>query len=211
MFRNHIKMALRMLLRTRVCTAMNVFGLAIGLAGVSLIAAWTLEELSCDRFHSKHGRIFRVVASDPPQNSHFGFTIIGSFSTYEASVDDARPRWFENRYYTYLLLREGSSSEALEHKLPAFVDRHLADAVDEKYHFYGFSLQPLTSIHLHSNLWNEIQANGSMNTVYVFITIGIFVLLIACINYMNLATARSLCRAKPDYRFHRRILEAEFP
>ena len=136
------------------------------------------------------------VTPDPPQNAHFTFTILGSFNTYEAIVPEVREFWFENSYYTYLLLKEGVDPKVLEAKLPDFAERYMGDRMREFNMFYTYSLQPLADIHLNSHLRYEIQATGSLNTVYIFATIGLFILLIACINYMNLATARSLSRGK---------------
>lgn len=139
------------------------------------------------------------VIPDPPPNSHFTFNFLGSFATFDALVPDLhtnRAAWFWNRYYTYLLLREGSDPAQLTAKLPAFADQHMGERMAEMQMFYDFQLQPVSNIHLGSDLRYEIRPTGNVNAVYIFISIGIFILLIACINYMNLATARSLHRAR---------------
>jgi putative ABC transport system permease protein len=105
-------------------------------------------------------------------------------------------RWFWNGFYTYVLLKEGADPQALEQKLPEFAERYMGEKMRQLKMFYTYSLQPLADIHLRSHLRYEIQATGSMSTVYIFATVGVFILLIAGINYMNLATARSLSRAK---------------
>ncbi len=328
MFKNYLKIALRTLQRGKTYATLNVVGLAIGLTCFGLIAAWCMNELSYDRFHAEHQRIFRIagkvttgaetfdqavtsppmaaallqdypeienavrldmndcivrygdkqfledgvlftdqsffaifdhalikgdmatalrdpnsivlteslarkyfpnsgssigyenpvgkimtlylydpdgngapykvtgVTPDPPQNAHFTFNMLGSFNTYEAIEPEVRTYWFENSYYTYVLLQESADPAVLERKLPDFAERHMGDKMREYNMFYAYSLQPLADIHLHSHLRYEIQATGSISTVYIFATVGIFILLIACINYMNLATARSLSRAK---------------
>ena len=324
MLKNYLKIALRTLWRGKIYTALNVFGLAMGLACFGLIAAWCLNELSFDRFNEKHERIFRIagkvttdaetfaqavtappmaealmkdypeienavrlytndcivrygekqfledgvlltdqsffdmfdyrlsagdlntalrepyslvltksiaekyfgtenpigkimtlflldpkgngapykitgVMPDPPTNAHFTFNMLGSFNTFETANPGARTsewRYFWNGFYTYVLLKEGVDPQVFVLKLLDYAERYLGEKMREMKMFYTFSLQPLADIHLQSHLRYEIQAPGSLNTVYIFATIGIFILLIACINYMNLATARSLSRAR---------------
>jgi len=319
-----LAMIFRTMLRGKTYTALNVLGLAIGLACFGLISAWVMNELSYDRFHENHERIVRLAGSvktdsetfdqavtappmaaalmqdypeveaavrltdrgaivqygekqfdednllfadqslfdifsynltlgdkttalkdpysivvtqsmadkyfgsenpigktlkiflfdpdgqgapykitgvmaDPPKNSHIVFNALGSFNTYETAVPLSRTsewRWFWNGFYTYLLLDKQADRQTLEARLPEFAERYLGDKMREMRMFYTFSLQPLDEIYLHSDLRYEIQATGSMETVMIFATIGILVLLIACINYMNLATARALGRAK---------------
>lgn len=324
MFSNYFKIALRTLLRGKAYTALNVLGLTIGLTCFGLIAAWVMNELSYDRFHEKHERIYRIagnvktdaetfdqavtappmaealmrnypevenavrldmndcivrygekqfledgvlladqsffdmfdyrlsagdpstalrepyslvltksiarkyfgaenpvgkimslylydpegngapykvtgVMPDPPKNAHFTFNMLGSFNTFYAANPDVRTwewYWFNNGYYTYVLLKEGADPKAFERKLPGYAERYLGEKMRALKMFYTFSLQPLADIHLHSHLRYEIQPTSSMGTVYIFATVGVFILLIACINYMNLTTARSLSRAK---------------
>ena len=101
--------------------------------------------------------------------------------------------WNNSYLYTYLLLKKGTDIKAFENKLPAF---NKTLAAELKYTDYNIELQPLTSIHLHSNLDYELSTNGNISRVYMFIVIAILVLLIALINYMNLSTARSAMRVK---------------
>ncbi|MCG3120602.1 MAG: hypothetical protein ALAOOOJD_03370 [bacterium] len=139
------------------------------------------------------------VMPDPPQNAHFMFNMLGSFNTFETANPGARTsewRYFWNGFYTYVLLKAGADPKAFEQKLPDYAERYLGEKSRELKMFYTFSLQPLADIHLHSRLRYEIHATSSMSTVYIFATVGLFILLIACINYMNLTTARSLSRAK---------------
>ncbi|MCI0695036.1 ABC transporter permease [candidate division KSB1 bacterium] len=150
---------------------------------------------------SGNGAPYKItgVMPDPPQNAHFTFNMLGSFNTFETANPDARTsewRYFWNGFYTYVLLKEGADPKAFEQKLPDYAERYLGEKMRELKMFYIFSLQPLADIHLHSRLRYEIQATSSMSTVYIFATVGVFILLIACINYMNLTTARSLGRAK---------------
>ncbi len=128
------------------------------------------------------------VIDDMPQNSHLQFSGIRSFG------DELKNDTWNNTYlYTYLLLKKTNNINSLENKLPAFENK-LAKQMG--YTKFQLELQPLTSIHLHSNLDYELSANGSISRVYSFIVIGILILLIALINYMNLSTARAATRVK---------------
>jgi putative ABC transport system permease protein len=310
MFRNYFKTAWRNLRRNKVYAAINISGIAIGLAAFWLIALYVTDELSYDRSFDNSGRIYRVaqhanwpggsmnivptsapfatafknnfpevedaaridiegggvvkyadktfkqddicfadnslfhlfnyqflygnastallqpqsivitqsfankifgdaskalnqtilfgtenypnkvtgVIADMPKNSHLQFSGIRSFG--DALNNDT---WSNSYLYTYLLLKKGSNINTLQNKLPAF-EKNLA--AEMKYTQYNLELQPLTSIHLHSNLDYELSANGNISRVYMFIIIAVLVLLIALINYMNLSTARSATRVK---------------
>ena len=130
------------------------------------------------------------VIEDMPANSHFSFEYLRPFAVHAAQRPDWMERWGMYNYHTYLLLRDEAAVAGLQEKLPAFLDRHLDEAGPVAV------VQPLTSIHLHSHRSREFQANGSTSTVYILSAIALFILLIACINFMNLATARSASRAK---------------
>jgi putative ABC transport system permease protein len=129
------------------------------------------------------------VIKDMPENSHLKFSGIRSASN--AWNADG---WQSFHLYTYLLLKKGTDIKSFEKKLPAFASETIAKEMNVK--DYRMELQPLTSIHLHSNLDYELSNNGSISRVYMFIAIGILILLIALINYMNLSTARSAVRVK---------------
>jgi putative ABC transport system permease protein len=129
-----------------------------------------------------------------PHNSHFHADFLGSFKTYEAVVgDEEMQRWASNNYATYLLMQEGYDIDRLKSQLDPFIDRHMSQGMSEK---TKLELQRLTDIHLYSHLDSEIEANSDITYVYVFSIIALFILLIACVNFMNLATARSAGRAK---------------
>jgi putative ABC transport system permease protein len=128
------------------------------------------------------------VIKDMPKNSHL------QFSGIRSSGNEFNSSNWNNAYlYTYLLLRKGTNIKSFEKKLTS-----LEKVVLKQMNFTTFhiELQPLTSIHLHSNLDYEISTNGSITRVYMFIIIGFLILLIALINYMNLSTARSANRVK---------------
>ncbi len=144
------------------------------------------------------GALYTVtgVMPDAPINAHFTFNFLVSFKTFETYAPEAAAEWDKNDYYTYLLLRDKSDIKKVQAKLPSFAKRHTEKYMKDANTRLDFSLQPLTSIHLDSHLRYEISSTGSMQNVYIFATIGLFILLIACINYMNLATARASERAK---------------
>lgn len=134
------------------------------------------------------------VLENMPRNSHFHADFLGSFETFAAVAGEEELReWSSNNYATYLLMPEGYDINRLESQLDPFIDRHLDQGASER---TKLELQALTDIHLHSHLDSEIEANGNITYVYVFSIIALFVLLIACINFMNLATARSAGRAR---------------
>ncbi|NIW91463.1 MAG: FtsX-like permease family protein, partial [Phycisphaerae bacterium] len=147
------------------------------------------------------------VVKNIPENSHFKFDFLGSFGTLNDIIGTKllTSNWGRNNYLTYVLLRKGISPDVLREKIPGFLDRHIGQLVvnstghppsrppSEGTLLY---LQKLTDIHLHSHLTTELEQNGDITNVYLFTTIALFILLIACINFMNLATARSAKRAR---------------
>ncbi|HEX2536091.1 MAG TPA: ABC transporter permease, partial [Chitinophagaceae bacterium] len=138
------------------------------------------------------------VMPDPPRNAHFTFNMLASFKTIEV----ARPEvltlegWADANVYTYVLLKEGTDYKTTSSKIKQFYGKHIGTLSKTWSAIYSFELQPLQDIHLHSKLQHEIAPTGSDLQVSIFIIIGIFILLLAGINYTNLATARSVSRAK---------------
>ncbi|MGX5856281.1 ABC transporter permease [Dyadobacter jiangsuensis] len=325
MLKNYFKIAWRNLVRNRVFSAINIAGLAIGLASCMLISLYVIDELSFDRFHEKANRIVRTtfkgtmqggiineshvmpptaaalkadypevlestrlrqggkplvllnnqlynderlafvdsnffsvftlpfVAGDPknallepntivlsetaarkyfgktdvvgkiiafkdwnktlrvtgvmkdiPSNSHFRFDLLGSM----ASVDEAKANsWMTSEFFTYLVLPEGYDYKKLEAKLPATVDKYMSPQLKQsmgvttaEFRKQGnnleLRLQPLTDIHLHSDFQYDLDVNGDVTYVYIFGAVAVMMLLIACINFMNLSTAGSSKRAR---------------
>jgi putative ABC transport system permease protein len=316
MFRNYLKIALRNLLRHKVFSAINILGLAVGMAGSILILLFVRAELGYDRFHANADRIWRVtrewvnedgatslhlgfvappiapllandfpdiqravriqtpgsllvsredrhymeervifadrdffeiftfplikgdpatalkdpysviltertakkyfgdedpmgrtvkvdrridctvtgVAAESPRASHFHFDVIGSLKTLEELYGRREfENWGSNNYATYLLLPAGYPIEQLAGRLPAFLDRHQGQGSSAKSRLH---LQRLTDIHLRSHLDSEIEVNSDIATVVVFSAVAAFILLIACVNFMNLSTARASIRAR---------------
>ncbi len=139
---------------------------------------------------------FRVtgVMENVPPNSHIQFDYILSFATLKAQGKSDIQSWGTIDYCTYVLLADADQSKELEAKFPAVVEQHHKyDSEEAKPHYF---LQPLNSIHLHSHLNFEMSENSDIKIVYLMISIACLILAIACINYMNLATARAAQRNK---------------
>ncbi len=139
------------------------------------------------------------IAKDGPDNSHFHFDMLCSFATVENffGLENLMQNWGSNNYATYLLLAEGTDPDFLEAQFPGFLDKHLGEfnGISASV-FNKLNLWPLTSIHLHSHLDSEIESNGDIAYVYIFSIIALLILVIACINFINLSTARATRRAK---------------
>jgi putative ABC transport system permease protein len=129
-----------------------------------------------------------AVIRDIPENSQLRFRAVRPLP------DDYSSGWQNANLYTYLLLKDPSGISSLRAGLPAFAVRAIGKEMQVT--DYSIELQPLLSIHLHSNLDYEISANGSITRVYIFSGIALLILLIAIINYINLATARSSARIR---------------
>ena len=315
MFKNHITVAIRTLLRHKVYSFVNISGLAVGIACCMLIMLFVQDELSYDRFHKNADRIYRVlwdarygdnewtipyvevpisetlkeqfpevvhstrlrresqtirresnyvieknfyyaensffdvftvpfIAGDPatalnapnavilteqsvqryfsnrdpmgqtlelndgtslqvtgvvkafPPQSHFHFDFLAPLKTLPI-IERRKSAWGSATVYTYLVLKDGASTSELQTKFTTYVREHILSKMPPMpgYHT-NYLIQPLTDIHLHSNLRYEITANSNIMYVYIFSLIAIFVLLLACINFVNLSTARSATRAR---------------
>lgn len=311
---NYLKVAFRNVFRQKLYAAINIFGLAMGLAICLLILLFVKDELSYDQYHARAGDIHRIVTQwgygtdreiETPINSYrlapaletdfpeleavvrfspYGglitydnqdyqedqlflvdedvfevfdfawktgdratalkepFTVAISASTAEKYFGGDNPigkvlrwneenelrvtgvfedfgpnnhmmvdlfvsmatgkqvynqlvlnNWGEGSQYTYLLLPAGTDPETISSRFPGFIEKNMGEGRSEGINMY---LQPLTDIHLHSNLAGEIRANSDIRYIYISSAIALFIILIACINYMNLSTARSIKRAK---------------
>jgi len=137
------------------------------------------------------------ITENVPDNSHFNFDFLLSMSTFRFSRGKA---WFANDFYTYIQLQKEDQADELESKFPDFISRNLFNNNYEEWaadgNFLRFYLQPLSGIHLDSNIDGELMANGDRTYVYIFSIVAMFVLLIACVNFINLTTARSVNRFK---------------
>ncbi len=133
------------------------------------------------------------VLRNMPHNSHFRMETIVPFKNYMKIQEMDADRWTPGWYcYTYCLLKESTDPRALEDKLVP-----LSEEVFKINHIESrLELQPIGRIHLHSNINGEISANGNINYVYLFSSIAFLILIIACINFMNLGTARIFQRRR---------------
>lgn len=325
MFKNNFKIALRNLLRNKGFTAINILGLALGIATCLLIALYLQSQLAYDRYNEKADRMVRVIFNarmqghdikeanvmapvaqtfkkdfpeveeatriravgkprisyndkqfredelafvdsnffnvftlplvrgnastallhpntvvitkqlakkffgndDPigkvlilkdsdvqltvtgeieevPASSHFNFELFVSMS----GLNEAKElSWMQSGFYTYLVLPKGYDLEKLEEKIPGVVEKYMGPQLQkamgltyaqfkQQGNNLGFRLQPITDIHLHSNLSGEFEPSGNITYVYIFSVVAVFMLLIACINFINLSTASASKRAK---------------
>ncbi len=165
-----------------------------------------ITEATAEKYFSNEDPLGKTLVADPfgegemiefevtgvmrnlPRNSHVYFDFLASI--YSTSDDLNQFAGFQ-QVYTYIVLHENASEEPLEAKLLDFIHRNWTDDP-----WYTIQLQPLLDIHLHSHLRSEIEPNGNIRYVYIFAIIAIFVLVIACINFMNMVTARSTKRAR---------------
>ncbi|MEJ0033665.1 MAG: ABC transporter permease [Bacteroidota bacterium] len=134
------------------------------------------------------------IIEDMPSNSHFHYDFLISGATLRQVVPEGlftNVGW--DSQFVYIKLASDVDPARIEATFPDFVNTHLDFWKSTTFKLF---LQPLESIHLESNIGNEIESNGSLTRIYTFGVIAIFILVIACVNYMNLTTARSLRRAK---------------
>lgn len=154
------------------------------------------------------GKAWKItgVYENVPVNTHFNFDFLLAMVTDNYSRDG---QWLSNNFHTYVKLKEGSDPKALEAKFPKMVETYAgpqaraalgADFTMEKFKAAGnkieYTLIPVTDIHLHSDRIAELGPNSDITYVYLFGAVALFILAIACINFMNLSTAKSSTRAK---------------
>ena len=134
------------------------------------------------------------VMKDMPSNSHFHFDFLASSTTLRNLYSEGlftNVGW--DSQFVYARLAPGTDPVRIEATFPDFINNNLDFWKSTTFKMF---LQPLESIHLESNIGREFEANGSLSRIYTFSVVAIFILIIACVNYMNLTTARSLRRAK---------------
>jgi len=157
--------------------------------------------------NSDNQRDFLVtgVIKDVPANSHFHYDFLTSILSYPRVIND--DQWLSNNYHTYFVLRNPESAKVVEEKINEITRRNAEPVIQSalglswdrflesgaEYHYY---LQKLTDVHLRSQKEFEIEPNGNIGIVYIFSLVAIGIFGVACINFINLATARSATRAK---------------
>ena len=144
------------------------------------------------------------VIKNIPAQSHFNFDFFVPMIDDDVNNDD---NWLSQNWNTYVLLKKNADAKQLESQLNGMMDKHvgplLKSVINQSLEdfkksgaYVRASLTPLTNIHLHSNKMGELDGNGNAQFVYIFSAIALLILVIACVNFMNLSTARSSNRAK---------------
>ena len=144
------------------------------------------------------------VIDGVPETSHFHFDCFASMASLPEAKD---PTWMSSSYFTYLVLPAGYDKDKLQTRLPGMVEKYIGPQLQKGMgvslaqfrasgNDIGFKLQRLTDIHLHSDLTGDLSAPGDIRYVYILGAVAVFMLLIACINFMNLSTAGAAKRAK---------------
>jgi putative ABC transport system permease protein len=144
------------------------------------------------------------LMEDVPSNSHMHFDMLGSLSTFGNHLRDV---WLSHNVYTYILTDRNTAGDELNEEINTLVEKYVSPQAKElmgmaitssksNNDFIRYDLQPLRKIHLYSNLDVEIEQNGKALYVYTFAVIAMLILLIACLNFMNLSTATSSNRAR---------------
>jgi putative ABC transport system permease protein len=138
------------------------------------------------------GRYYEVtgIIPDASTNSHVPYRFIASFDRFEEDQEFVQSKWTKNQFYTYVELTGGSDPRIFEKQIQS-----LANQLDEPGWDYAYFLQRISDIHLHSNLGGELKPPGDPTNLLIFSIIGSFVFFIACFNFVNLSTARSIKRA----------------
>ncbi|SDL16703.1 ABC transporter permease [Siphonobacter aquaeclarae] len=142
------------------------------------------------------------VCADVPLNTHFHYDMFGSISSVKM-----RDKWLASGAFTYVLLRKGYSVDRLRAEMPGLVRKYVGPEIQEflsmslhdfekKGDRITFGFQPVTAIHLHADFEEDTEAQGDARYVYLFSGIALFILAVACINFMNLSTAASTERAR---------------
>jgi putative ABC transport system permease protein len=149
------------------------------------------------KLDDKESFVIKGIMTDVPGNSHFSFTMVASFTNYiRMTGRDRHNDWGSLSVNTYVLLAKDTDPNHVNAKFPEFLKKNMGELSEMESIKFEPYLQPMKSIHLHSNLMAELGTNSDVNYAYAFLAVAVFILLIACINFMNLSTARSMKRAR---------------
>jgi len=162
-----------------------------------------LTRSTCARLFGEHDPLGRTISigdreftvagvlADPPRNSHLQFGCLASFDSRPEHLREMTATWMASAYYTYVMIREDASAEHVAGRIAGLMDEH----IPERDYRTTLSLQPLTDIHLNRDFEDYLQGHGDIRYVRLFSLLALVVLIIACMNYTNLATARAAGRA----------------
>jgi putative ABC transport system permease protein len=145
------------------------------------------------------------VVQDVPDNSHIKFDMLASISTYPGQANNQN--WVSHNFYTYIVVKEGTDIKALQEKFQEMVTKYVGPQIQQILGYsiddfrkagndFSYVLEPLKDLHLKGATQYNLEPNGSLTTVYIFAVIALLILIVAIINYVNLATAKSAGRAK---------------
>ena len=145
------------------------------------------------------------VVQNVPDNSHIKFDILGSLSSYPGMANSQQ--WISHNFFTYIVVKDGTDRSALQNKLQEMVTKYVGPQLQQALGYsiadfrkagndFTYVLEPLKDIHLKGATQYNLEPNGSLTTVYIFAVIAFLILVVAIINYVNLATAKSAGRAK---------------
>ncbi len=157
------------------------------------------------RISLSNGQEFQVtgVVKPVPVNSSFEFNFLASYSTLPESKET---NWFGHFVHTFVLTDKNVTAKQLNEKIYAVIEKHTGPIIEAAFGLsykefldrgndFSFVFVPLREIHLYSNVFNEFKETGSIDTLYLFSAVAVFILIIACINFVNLSTAKSTKRA----------------
>jgi putative ABC transport system permease protein len=150
------------------------------------------------KLNNEYDYIVTGVVKDNVGKSHIPIKFLASFSTLEENekINQGLKSWTSFTYHSYIKTKANVNVDTLNAYLSNYLDKNLdVNLKDEGIELSSY-LQPIRKIHLHSNLMNELDDNGDMDEIYIFSGIALFLLLIACVNFVNLTTAHSANRAK---------------
>lgn len=134
------------------------------------------------------------IMDDVPANSYLQFDFLASFHSLRAGIEE--PIWWSANYQTYILLNKNANLDFIQQKTNDIVRAALASELTNPGDYVKYNFMKLTDIHLRSSYSSEMETVGDIQYVYIFSAVAFLILLIACINYVNLATARASDRAK---------------
>ena len=138
-----------------------------------------------------------AIVADPPLNTHLKFDVLLSWANIVAQAGpDVNTVWYWDGFFNYIKVREGTDPVLLKKKIAAAIQAKWGGEMQKGHEGMVINLQPLPDIHLYSHYLNEAEVNGDGTGVYFLLIIAVFIIAIAWINYINLATARSVERAR---------------